>query len=152
MRYKKRKNMWKDCYNNSNLDPKLVFKHLNSTLRSHQLFRHTQKKWIAGICSGLALKFNLPAFFVRVTFFIMAMMTGFIPFVVFYIIAAFVMEDIDSVYREQEMNANSSSEKDKYMTTSELIAKFEGIDRKLQKMESFVISPKFELLRMYKKL
>jgi len=49
----------------------------------------TNKK-LAGVCSGLANYFNFDVTLIRAAFIVLTLLTGFVPFALFYIIVALI--------------------------------------------------------------
>lgn len=138
------------------IDYKSSFRHLRQSMHNNEFYRDMSRGRFAGVCAGLAQRFQLPAFGIRLMVVIVAFMTGFFPVLILYAIAAFFMEDVSLLelkLKDQIMaEADEANPKDRIMTSRELVEKFEKMDESLQKMESFVISPQFEWMRKFKKL
>ena len=58
-----------------------------------KLYRSRTKRMLAGVCGGIAEYFNIDETIVRLGVALVTAMTGFIPGVVFYFIAAVVMPE-----------------------------------------------------------
>lgn len=123
-------------------------------MHNNEFYRDMSRGRLAGVCAGLAQRFQLPAFGIRAMVVMAAFMTGFFPIIIAYAIAAFFMEDVSllELKLKDQMRAEAEPPRDRIMTSKELVAKFEKMDESLQKMESFVISPQFEWTRKFKKL
>lgn len=135
------------------IDYKSSFRHLRQSMHNNELYRDMSKGRFAGVCAGLAQRFRLPATGLRVLMVFAAIMTGFFPVLILYGIAAFFMEDVSllELKLKDQMMAEAEPH-DRIMTSKELVAKFEKMDKSLQKMESFVISPQYEWMQKFKKL
>ncbi len=58
-----------------------------------KFYRSKTDRRIAGICGGLAQYFGIDANLVRVAFLLLAVLTGFLPAIVAYIVAAIIIPE-----------------------------------------------------------
>lgn len=58
-----------------------------------RLYRSRTKKMVAGVCGGIAEYFNIDETIVRLGVALVTAVTGFIPGIVFYFIAAVIMPE-----------------------------------------------------------
>ncbi|HHW26126.1 MAG TPA: PspC domain-containing protein [Firmicutes bacterium] len=58
-----------------------------------RLYRSTTRRMVAGVCGGLAEYFNIDETIVRLGVALMTVVTGFVPGLVFYFLAAIIMPE-----------------------------------------------------------
>ncbi|HQP46203.1 MAG TPA: PspC domain-containing protein [Flexilinea sp.] len=56
-----------------------------------KLYRSQKDRFIAGVCGGLAKYFGIDATIIRVAWIVLIFTTGFIPFVLIYILCALII-------------------------------------------------------------
>lgn len=135
------------------VDSEYTLRHLHKSLRRQGLYRDSSKGIFSGICAGLSRKFNISLSFIRFIFFFAALFSGIFPVVILYVIASFIMENHnDEIDLQQLQILSKNEEESSYFNLGELTERFDNLDKKLQTMESFVISPQFDLLNKYKNL
>lgn len=139
------------------LDYKTSFRHLRQAMHNNEFYRDMSRGRIAGVCAGLAQRFRMSTTAMRAIFVVAWLGTGFFPMLIAYAIAAFFMEDVSllELKLKDQMVAEAAASgdpADRILTSRQLVEKFEKMDKSLQKMESFVISPQYEWLQKYKKL
>jgi phage shock protein C len=112
------------------------------------LYRNRREAWLAGVCAGLADRFDLPPWLVRLIFILLALTVVVLPLmVIVYIVLAFMMPpaptwpppgvagaDWDEFY------AGSRAE-----ALRRLSQRFETLDQRLRRMESIVTSPGYDI-------
>ena len=58
-----------------------------------RLYRSTTRRMVAGVCGGLAEYFNIDETIVRLGVALMTVVTGFVPGLAFYFLAAIIMPE-----------------------------------------------------------
>jgi phage shock protein C len=99
-----------------------------------------------GVCRGLANYFNLSVFWVRITFLILFLFTGFWPVGVMYIIAGLLlkMEPVSPLRNEKDQEFYDSYAHSRQSAIQRVKRKFENIERRIQRMEHTVTSKEFD--------
>lgn len=119
------------------------------TLDTHErrlvLYRSRHGK-IFGVCRGLAESLDLSVFWTRVLVVIATMMTGFWPGVFCYGVAALVLKPesprpLESPEEQEFYYAYTGS---RLMALQRLKRTFDGLDRRVQRMESIVTARDFD--------
>lgn len=66
-------------------------------MKDKKMFKVRNNKFVTGVCGGLAKFFGVDATIIRLIYTIIMVLTGFIPMIVFYVIASFVMPYEDNI-------------------------------------------------------
>ncbi|MCW8877670.1 MAG: envelope stress response membrane protein PspC [Kangiellaceae bacterium] len=143
--------------------------------RSRKLYRNPDNAKICGVCSGVAEYFGFETWVVRIITVSMVLM-GFGPIILVYFVLYFILDpkpgskDSKGCFEKSKHGNTSASHHhtDKPYRPSvkevwragpatvdqldSIEGKFSQIERKLQKMESFVTSNRFELEKEFKKM
>ncbi len=108
------------------------------------LYRSRDGK-VFGVCKGLAEYFEVKVKWVRVIAIGAMLFTGFWPTVAVYLVAAYLMkpEPVVPINDEMEEEFYSSYTTSRVMALQRLKRKFDNLDRRIQRMESFVTTPEF---------
>lgn len=99
-----------------------------------------------GVCAGLADRFNLSVFWTRAIVLIGFIFTGFWPVGVAYLLAALLMKPapvvaFDSVDDAEFYNSYAGS---RSMAMSRVKRTYDGLDRRIQRMESIVTGKDYD--------
>lgn len=98
--------------------------------RSAKLYK-SRNGMIFGVCQGIADWKGINAGYIRLSFVLLTIFTGFFPFGLLYLIAAFVLP-LEPAYRERNSYRRSYVKKGFYDLRQEfedLAAKFNGMDK-----------------------
>lgn len=121
--------------------------------RPRRLYRDTRNRAVAGVFSGIAEYFGFSVGITRlVGFFAMLMV---MPFgLVAYVIAALVLQPMphDAYKTPVKEKFVRSIRRSPEETFSDVSYRFKNIDRRLQKMEHYVTSSRFDLDREFEEL
>lgn len=121
--------------------------------RRPRIYKSTRDRVFAGVCGGIAEHFNVEPWGVRLLFIILTLMgMAFVPPV--YVIMAWVLktapdEHFTSYEQEEFWNTFQSSRSD---ALRKVHRSFEMLDKRLQRMESIVTKPAFELEEEWRNL
>ena len=102
---------------------------MTSCERTAKLYRSRQSM-IFGVCQGIADWKGINAGYVRLTLVLLTVFTGFFPFGLLYILAAFFLP-LEPAYRERDSYRRSSVKRGFYDMKQEfddLAARFNGMD------------------------
>lgn len=101
---------------------------------------------ICGVCAGVAHYYNFSVFWTRVLFIGALMFTGFWPGVFLYFIAAMVMkiEPVLPLESEEDEEFYHSYSGSRSMALQRLKRTFEGLDRRIQRIENTVTNRDFD--------
>ena len=107
---------------------------------------------IFGVCRGLANYSEISVFWVRVAVIIGAIVTGFWPMVLIYIMAAIFMKPAPVVapMDEEEWEFYNSYAADRKMALSRLKRRFDSLDRRARRIESVVTDREFDWDRRFR--
>lgn len=145
------------------------------SISDRQLFRDTKRGKIAGVCAGLAAYLGIQIWLTRILA-ITALL--FMPQIVFfaYLIAAFVLPTKAQLERSREEQLDEDAEADlqrakqarfdsklnggddeislnaKRRTVRQFRDRFNRLDKRMQKLESYITSSQFELNREFRKI
>jgi len=98
-----------------------------------------------GVCRGIANHLDFPVTALRIIVVLSALFTGIWPVITAYIVAALVMKPEPIVPFESESDAEfyNSYTGSRAMALHRLKDTFDNLDRRTQRMESIVTSPKY---------
>lgn len=101
---------------------------------------------IAGVCRGIAEHLDFSVFWVRVAVVLAFIFTGFWPIGALYIAAAFFMkpEPVLPLENEEEEEFYNSYVTGRSMALQRLKRTFDGLDRRIQRMENIVTARDYE--------
>ncbi|MDX2462206.1 MAG: envelope stress response membrane protein PspC [Gammaproteobacteria bacterium] len=118
-----------------------------------RLYRDTDNAVFAGVCAGIADYFGISTKGLR---WLTALGTLFFlpPLAFLYVIAAFLLprKPEDLYHDEFEETFWRSVRRDPHFTFDDLKRQFRQLDRRLQSMEKYVTSPRFDLDQEFKNL
>ncbi|MDQ2070292.1 envelope stress response membrane protein PspC [Natronospira bacteriovora] len=118
-----------------------------------RLYRDPQNGWIAGVCAGLGDYFSISVAGVR--FLTIVALFFFAPFVVVtYIVLALILpRRPQALYQGAEEEAMWRSMRDSPSRTLDTVrSRFRDLERRLQRMERYVTSDRYELDREFRHL
>ncbi len=109
------------------------------------LYRSRRGK-VMGVCQGLADRFGVKAFWVRIIVILLAFSTGFWPVLGIYLIVGFLMrpEPVQPLESEEERRFYRSYIKDRSEALGRVKTKFEDLDRRIRSMEDRVTSREYD--------
>lgn len=126
------------------------------------LYRSDEHRWFAGVCGGIAENMNWPVWLVRLATFFLFVVTG--SFVVLaYILAIFLLDRRDRVLDDYSRTARKQGRRGRAHQASmketvfnyqqktprgqvnELASRLKDLDGRLQSMETYVTSRKFQI-------
>lgn len=118
-----------------------------------RLYRDPERAWLAGVCAGLADYFSISLAGVR--FLTIVALFFFMPFVVVcYIVMALILPRRPrQLYRGEEEEALWRSMRDSPSRTLDSVrSRFRDLERRLQRMERYVTSDRYDLDREFRDL
>jgi len=106
---------------------------------------------ILGVCRGLAEYFDISVFWTRVVFVAVLLFTGVWPVVGLYLLAAFLMKPEPMVPFRTEVDREfyNSYTSSKELGIHRLKRTFDGLDRRLRRMEDLVTGREFDWDRRF---
>jgi phage shock protein C len=101
---------------------------------------------ICGVCRGLADYYSFDVFWMRVLFVFAMTMTGFWPAVIMYFVAAIIMkmEPVLPLKSEEDEEFYHSYSGSRTMALQRLKRTFDGLDRRIQRIENTVTNRDFD--------
>lgn len=66
-------------------------------MKNKKIFKVRNNKFVTGVCGGLGKYFGIDATIIRLIYAVIMVLTGFLPMIIFYIIASFVMPYEDEI-------------------------------------------------------
>jgi phage shock protein C len=104
---------------------------------------------IFGVCRGLAQHFDFSVFWVRVIAVILLFFSGFVPAMIVYLLAAFMMKPEPAIRQASSAEGgfhdhDSSSRHD---AAQHLRRRYEELDRRIRRMEDKVTSKEYDWQR-----
>ena len=120
----------------------------------NRIYRSNKDVVCSGVCGGIAEHFDFAPWGVRLIFMVLALVTSFIPMLIIYCILCMTMKKAPphafENYEEEEFwNMYQASRSD---ALRKIHRTFERLDKRMQRMESIVTSPEFELEEQYRNL
>lgn len=90
---------------------KLIVIEIGENIMKKKLYK-SDNRVLAGVLGGVANYLNIDPTVIRILFVIIAFITGFVPCVIFYIIAAMIMPDMPnfSQYEREDVTPNKDDE------------------------------------------
>lgn len=118
------------------------------------LYRSQKNRVIFGICQGLADRFELSVFWIRFGLVAGTFFTGIFPLPVFYGIAALIIkpqpeapkETDNTQYEEYYYDSDVSA---RTLSLRRLKSKFDSIDARIRRMESYVTNKSYDWERRF---
>lgn len=115
-----------------------------------RLVRDSQRRWVGGVCAGVANYLAVPVFFVRLCM-IPLIMTPLLPFtVIAYVIACVVIppssqqdQPVDTEREEFRRSALAAPS----ATFGQVRHRMRDLEHRIRRMEAYVTSPEFEIDR-----
>lgn len=106
----------------------------------------SRKGAIFGVCRGLADHFEVDVSWIRLGFIVGFFMTGFWPVGLGYILAAMLMklQPVLPLETEDDAEFYSSYTTSKSMALHRLKRTYDGLDRRIQRIESIVTAPDYD--------
>lgn len=122
--------------------------------RRNRLCRSTKNRVFLGVCGGIADYFDFNVTALRVLVVVLTLLTWIAPALVVYLISAMVMKPAPA------RAFDSVDEEDFYYTVKDspqfavqrIRRRFDRLDKRLQRMESIVTSPTYDLKEQYRNL
>lgn len=101
---------------------------------------------VMGVCRGVAERFDLPVFWVRVLAVVMLFGSGFWPVVGLYLLAAFIMkpEPVTPIGSEEEGDFYDNYVTSRKAAIRALHKRFSTLERKILRLEDAVTSREFD--------
>ena len=101
---------------------------------------------ILGVCKGIAEHFDFSVFWVRVFAIGVLLFTCFWPGIGIYFLAALIMkpEPVIPIHTEEEKEFYDSYTQSRHGAAQRLRKKYEGLKRRIQRLEDIVTSPEFD--------
>lgn len=134
-------------------------------LKKRKLMRDSEEGRVAGVCAGLAEYLNIETWIIRVIWFSGVIFSGGF-FIVAYIAAWFILDKKPTDPNQVSQTGSKWSSKEKDLDRvievkrtvyqageppkqafHDIVRQFEGIDRRIQKMERYVTSNEFTIKR-----
>lgn len=115
--------------------------------RRRPLYRDPKRRYIAGICAGIANHLGVPVFWVRLLA-VLPLFSPLLPIMVLaYIIATFrIPMEPDSLYENpEEQEFLRSVHAAPSATFGELRHRMRGLEHRLRRLEAYVTSPEFTI-------
>ncbi len=128
-----------------------------SYLGEKKFYRLPHKGKIAGICAGLADSFEVNANFLRLIA-VALVLSGIIPVVFVYITLIFVLPKKNTPWLPQRANQNqiidisTSSKEIAPRSTHQIKWDLDRASKRLNRLESYLVSDRYQLDHQYKKL
>jgi phage shock protein C len=125
----------------------------HQTPNPRRLYRDTEHGVISGVCAGIADYFGFSVRGLR-GLMILSCLFAF-PAVVFSYIAATVLlqkKPVNLYHEPADEEFWQSVRRDPHFTCDDIRASFRDLDRRLQSMEQYVTSPRFDLDQQFKEL
>jgi phage shock protein C len=118
-----------------------------------RLYRDPERGWLAGVCAGLADYLSISIAGVRFLTIIAAMFFMPILIVVYIVLALILPRRPSQLYRGEEEEALWRSMRDSPSRTLDTVrSRFRDLERRLQKMERYVTSERYDLDREFRDL
>jgi phage shock protein C len=119
----------------------------------YRLHKDIQRRWIAGVCAGIAACLNTNLGLVRFLA-VLALGFFFVPTVLVYIVLAVVLRPRPRLAVPDRAEAAfwRGVADDPPRTIQALRDNFHGFERRLARMEAFVTSPEFDLRQRFRDL
>ena len=122
--------------------------------RRNKLYRNTEDKRIAGVCSGIADYFGFDVTITRVLVLVGAVF--FMPSVVIvYAILALILDEKPAELgrrRSEDLELERRVRAEPHATLNSVRHRFRDLDRRLQRIEKYVTSDRFKLDREFEGL
>ena len=120
----------------------------------NRLYRSSKESVFFGVCGGIAEHFDLAPWAIRLIAIVITLMSGGLPVVLIYIILGFTLKKAPPVrfdnYEDEEFwNTYQDS---RSAALRKIHRTFERLEKRLQRMETIVTSPGFELEDKFKNL
>jgi phage shock protein C len=112
---------------------------MNDTYHKKGLYRSKNKR-VSGVCAGIAEYFDLSVGWVRFLTLVAALMSGFWPVVVGYIVASLVMKPTPEcpIETDEDREFYDSYANDPASAAERLRRRFEQLDNRIRRMEDRV--------------
>jgi len=120
-----------------------------------RLFRSSTDRMLLGVCGGLAEHFDFSPAGVRLLAVILFIFSGFFPLILLYIVLGVILPPAPlrpAFESEQEEELWDLYHVSRGAAMGKLRQRFQALDRRLQRIESIVTSPEFELEEEYRRL
>lgn len=117
---------------------------------SRTLYR-SRRGWIFGVCQGLADYADISVFWVRVAAVIAALITGFWPMLLLYIVAAIFLKPAPVIEfsDDEDWNFYQTYVADRKMALLRLKRRCEALDRRTRRMENVVTNREYDWDRRF---
>ncbi len=101
---------------------------------------------IFGVCKGLAKHFDISAFWLRIALVVGFFMTGFFSIIIAYIVMALVikLEPVIQPKSEAEEEFYQSYSSSGSLGLSRLKSKFDSLDQRIRRIESYVTNKAYD--------
>lgn len=117
--------------------------------------RIPSKGLISGVCAGIAARFKMSTFGVRILYCACLFVTGFFPLLALYLILTIalpVREKDTGEFHDETENQDHRSETETHRKRKQLKSLFTSNEKRLNKLESWIISSEYEWERKYRGL
>lgn len=120
----------------------------------NRLYRSSKESICFGVCGGIAEHFDMAPWVVRLIVIVFALMTAVFPAILIYIILGFTLKKappfrFDNYEDEEFWNIYQDS---RSAALRKIHRTYERLEKRLQRMETIVTSPGFELEDEYRNL
>lgn len=107
--------------------------------------------WIFGVCRGLHESRNISAGALRLILIVLAFLSGFWPIILLYLLAAILMKPAPSVpfQAEEDREFYDSYAGSRSMALSRLKRTFDGLNRRIQRIEDVVTTREYDWDRRF---
>ncbi len=115
----------------------------------------SRNRVVFGICQGLADHFDLSVVWIRLGLVAVSLFSGFFPFPIFYVIAAFIIKEEpehsekqgpDPFYEEDYFETDVSA---RTLSLRRLKNRFDSIESRIRRMENYVTNKSYDWERRF---
>ncbi len=112
---------------------------------SQRLYR-SRDGMIFGVCKGMANHFDISAFWLRLALVVAFFVTGFFSIIIAYIVAALIikLEPVIQPQTEAEEEFYQSYTSSGSLGLSRLKSKFDSLDQRIRRIESYVTNKAYD--------
>lgn len=126
---------------------------MGETQLKASFYRDPDRAWLAGVCAGIANHFGIAIWIIRLVFLSIVFMTGVFPSLVLYIVLAFWLPvKPASSFASKSASSSKAAGETKPVDHNQLNDRLEKLAKKVEKIETYVISDAYKLDREIHKL
>ena len=114
--------------------------------RSHQYLYRSRKGVIFGLCRGLSNYTEIPVFWIRLGLILAGVFTSFLPVILIYIVASIFVkpEPLMPLNSDEDREFYHSYMDDRKMALRRIKRKFDGLERRVSRMETVVTDKEYD--------